>query len=94
MKTTLRKLIEAEMYYTHEKMDDITFHTFDDEELDIEKESFSPFYAWTIRRVYFLVNVSGYDFVSSVPRYWNKDSENGPSDTLQGIVGKVYGKGC
>lgn len=91
MKTTLRKLIEAEMYYTHEKMDDINFHTYDTRDLDVEQEEFPPFYAWTIRRVYFLFTVGGHDFVSSVPRYWNKDSEKGPSDKLQGIVGKVYG---
>ncbi len=37
MKTTLRKLIEDEFTYTKESFDDIQYHTYKDEDLDLEK---------------------------------------------------------
>ena len=36
MKTTLRKLIEDEFTYTKESFDDIQYHTYKNEDLDIE----------------------------------------------------------
>ena len=82
MKTTLRKLIEDEFTYTKESFDDIQYHTYKDEDLDLEKinqygrDSFDPFYAWSVRNVYFLCSYDGMNFVNSVPRYCTSTTQD------------------
>lgn len=76
-KITLRELIQDELDLVKETFDDIGFRTYKDEDLDVVHENqygasaFKPFYAWSVRRVYFLCDYDGLNFVVSVPRYFN-----------------------
>lgn len=94
-KTTLRKLIQDELSCQRETFEDINFQTYEDADLDVAHENkyggsnFKPFYAWSIKRVYFLCDYDGMNFVASVPRYYANNFSK-PDHTVGGHVVEPY----
>ena len=95
-KTTLRELIQDEMSLVKETFADINFQTYEDADLDVAHENgwgdsnFKPFYAWSTKRVYFLCDYDGKQFVDSVPRYYASNFSK-PDHAFGGHPVKVVG---
>lgn len=97
-KTTFRELIQNALSLVKETFEDINFQTYEDADLDAAHENkyggsnFKPFYAWSAKRVYFLCDYNGMNFVASVPRYYASNFSK-PDHAFGGHIGKPVESG-